>query len=93
MPLLWWCHEKGQLMMVYECMPNDSLDKHIFNSDIADGFLDWEQRYNIISGVASALFYLHEECEQQVIHRDVKANNIMLDSVYNARLGDFGLAV
>lgn len=92
-PLLGWCHEKGQLIMVYECMPNGSLEKHIFKKENSAGrFLDWDQRYNIVSGVASALLYLHEECEQQVIHRDVKASNIMLDSEYNARLGDFGLA-
>jgi serine/threonine protein kinase len=91
-PLLGWCHEKGELIMVYEYMPNASLDNHIFIDDIAGGFLDWEQRYNIVSGVALALLYLHEECEQQVIHRDVKASNIMLDSEYKARLGDFGLA-
>lgn len=92
-PLLGWCHEKGQLIIVYEYMPNGSLDKHIFNnSDIQGVHLDWEQRYNIVLGVASALLYIHEECEQQVIHRDVKASNIMLDSEYNARLGDFGLA-
>lgn len=91
-PLLGWCHEKGELIMVYEYMPKGSLDQHIFNDDIAGGCLDWEQRYNIVSGVASALLYLHQECEQQVVHRDVKASNIMLDSEYKARLGDFGLA-
>ena len=91
-PLLGWCHKNGELIMVYEYMPNGSLDKHIFNDDIASGFLNWERRYNIVCGVASALLYLHEECEQLVIHRDVKASNIMLDSEYKARLGDFGLA-
>jgi serine/threonine protein kinase len=90
-PLLGWCHEKGELIMVYEYMPNGSLNGHIY-MDSAGRFLDWEQRYKIVSGVASALLYLHGECEQQVIHRDVKASNIMLDSEYNARLGDFGIA-
>lgn len=86
-PLLGWCHDKGHLIMVYDYMPNGSLDMHIY-----EGLLDWEKRYNIVAGVASALFYLHEECNRQVIHRDVKASNIMLDSDCNARLGDFGLA-
>ncbi|XP_057837526.2 probable L-type lectin-domain containing receptor kinase S.5 [Cryptomeria japonica] len=86
-PFLGWCHDKGNLLMVYEYMPSGSLEKYI-----AEGLLDWEQRYKIISGLASALVYLHEECEHQVIHRDLKPSNIMLDSEYNARLGDFGLA-
>nr|VDD24053.1 unnamed protein product [Brassica oleracea] len=54
--------------------------------------LDWKQRIKVIKGVASALFYLHEEWEQVVIHRDVKASNVLLDAEHNARLGDFGLA-
>ncbi|KAG7533169.1 Protein kinase domain [Arabidopsis thaliana x Arabidopsis arenosa] len=54
--------------------------------------LSWKQRVNIILGVASALTYLHEECERQIIHRDVKTCNIMLDAEFNAKLGDFGLA-
>jgi serine/threonine protein kinase len=55
-------------------------------------FLLWKQRVNIVLGVASALSYLHEECERQIIHRDVKACNILLDAEFNAKLGDFGLA-
>ena len=52
----------------------------------------WGVKYKIVMGLASALLYLHEECEQCVVHRDIKASNIMLDSGFNAKLGDFGLA-
>ncbi|KAL2523789.1 putative L-type lectin-domain containing receptor kinase S.7 [Abeliophyllum distichum] len=54
--------------------------------------LKWTYRYNIAVGLASVLSYLHQECEQQVIHRDIKTSNVMLDGNHNARLGDFGLA-
>lgn len=82
-----WCHEKDQLFLVYEYMPNGSLDRYIGKI-----FLDWKTRFNILIGLASALLYLHEECGNPVVHRDVKPNNVMLDSDYNAHLGDFGLA-
>ncbi|KAL8509788.1 hypothetical protein ACS0TY_016851 [Phlomoides rotata] len=84
-----WCVEKGELLLVYEYMPNGSLDNVLYQDTRT---LKWEYRYNIAVGLASALTYLHQECEQQVIHRDIKTSNIMLDSSYNARLGDFGLA-
>ncbi|KAJ1425011.1 Serine/threonine-protein kinase, active site [Sesbania bispinosa] len=87
-----WCCEGNELVLVYEYLPNGSLDKVLhrnFNSSIV---LSWKQRVNIVLGVASALTYLHEECERQIIHRDVKTCNIMLDADFNAKLGDFGLA-
>lgn len=84
-----WCHEKGEILLVYDLMPNGSLDKALFESRI---LLPWHHRRKILKGVASALSYLHEECENQVIHRDIKASNIMLDEGFNAKLGDFGLA-
>ncbi|KAI8541009.1 hypothetical protein RHMOL_Rhmol08G0029600 [Rhododendron molle] len=87
-----WCHKKGKLLLVYDYMPNGSLDAHLFTRTPNSKPLSWDQRYNIISGVASALHYLHNEYDQRVVHRDLKASNIMLDSDYNARLGDFGLA-
>ncbi|GER45967.1 lectin protein kinase [Striga asiatica] len=87
-----WCAEKGELLLVYEFMPNGSLD-HVLYQNVENGNpLKWCYRYNIAVGLASALTYLHRECEQQVIHRDIKTSNIMLDAGYNARLGDFGLA-
>ncbi|PHT41721.1 hypothetical protein CQW23_20575 [Capsicum baccatum] len=87
--LIGWCHEKGQLHLVYELMPNASLDKHLFKEN---SLLVWEIRWKIAQGIASALLYLHEEWEQCVVHRDIKASNVMLDSNFNAKLGDFGLA-
>ncbi|KAK4254187.1 hypothetical protein QN277_009601 [Acacia crassicarpa] len=87
--LIGWCHEHNELMLVYEFMQNGSLDSHLFKGQ---SLLTWEQRYNIVRGLALALYYLHEECEQCVVHRDIKASNIMLDPNFNAKLGDFGLA-
>lgn len=74
-------------------MPNGSLDQHLFiNAGDDRPLLPWDRRYTIIADVASALHYLHNEYDQRVVHRDLKASNIMLDSLFNARLGDFGLA-
>ncbi|KAH7850143.1 hypothetical protein Vadar_028496 [Vaccinium darrowii] len=72
-------------------MPNGSLDRHLF-SDGDNKPLSWNLRYKIISEVASALHYLHNEFDQRVVHLDIKPNNIMLDSKFNARLGDLGLS-
>ncbi|XP_057786400.1 receptor like protein kinase S.2-like [Salvia miltiorrhiza] len=89
-----WCIHEEQLLLVYDYMPNRSLDRVLFkkpeNGDAA--LLSWETRKKIVNGLAAALYYLHEKLETQIIHRDVKASNVMLDSNFNARLGDFGLA-
>ncbi|CAH8382764.1 unnamed protein product [Eruca vesicaria subsp. sativa] len=89
-PLLGYCRRRGELLLVYDYMPNGSLDKCLYNNP--ETTLDWKQRFKIVKGVASGLFYLHEEWEQVVIHRDVKASNVLLDADFNGRLGDFGLA-
>ncbi|XP_019701951.1 L-type lectin-domain containing receptor kinase IX.1-like [Elaeis guineensis] len=87
--LIGYCHERGDLLLVYEYMSNKSLDYHLYSEE---RLLTWPERYHIAFGLASALLYLHEEWEQCVVHRDVKPSNLMLDSGFNAKLGDFGLA-
>ncbi|KAI7739584.1 hypothetical protein M8C21_016161 [Ambrosia artemisiifolia] len=87
--LVGWCHEKKDLLLVYEFMLNGSLDTHLFHGK---SLLKWPVRYQIAKGLASALLYLHAEWEQCVVHRDIKSSNVMLDSNFNAKLGDFGLA-
>ncbi|EES20013.1 receptor like protein kinase S.2 [Sorghum bicolor] len=92
-----WCVRAGEeLMLVYDYMPNRSLDRLLFappaKAKAPVPALSWDRRRRIVAGLAAALFYLHEQLDTQIIHRDVKTSNVMLDSEYNARLGDFGLA-
>uniref|UniRef100_A0ACD5YT24 Uncharacterized protein n=1 Tax=Avena sativa TaxID=4498 RepID=A0ACD5YT24_AVESA len=93
--LLGYCRRKGELLLVYAYMPNGSLDKHLYYNNGEDGrrpTLSWAQRFQIIRDVAAGLVYLHERWEKVVIHRDIKASNVLLDKDMNGQLGDFGLA-
>ncbi|CAN6691011.1 unnamed protein product [Malus baccata var. baccata] len=87
--LVGWCHKKGELLLVYEFMPNGSLDYYLFKEHIS---LVWEVRYKIAQGLASGLLYLHEDYRQCLLHRGIASSNVMLDSNFNAKLGDFRLA-
>ncbi|KAL4272769.1 hypothetical protein GQ457_13G010620 [Hibiscus cannabinus] len=87
-----WCCEESELVLVYEYLSKGSLDRHIHKASASSTTLPWSLRLQVVIGVASALAFLHEECERQIIHRDVKSCNIMLDDEFNAKLGDFGLA-
>ncbi|XP_044954344.1 L-type lectin-domain containing receptor kinase SIT2-like [Hordeum vulgare subsp. vulgare] len=96
--LLGYCRRKGELLLVYEYMSNGSLDKYLHpqpqDGDKQNGAtLNWAHRLGIIKGIASGLIYLHEEWEKVVVHRDIKASNVLLDAGMNGRLGDFGLAM
>jgi serine/threonine protein kinase len=86
-----WCCERNELVLVYEYLPKGSLNKVLHKHSNSAIVLSWNQRLRIVLGVASALTYLHKDCERQIIHRDVKTCNIMLDAEFNAKLGDFGL--
>ncbi|RID54542.1 hypothetical protein BRARA_G01855 [Brassica rapa] len=90
--LLGYCRHKEHLYLVYDFMPNGSLDKYLYSNSENQERLAWETRFKIIKDIASALLYLHQEWVQVILHRDIKPANILIDHEMNARLGDFGLA-
>lgn len=85
-----WCRRKNELMLVYDYMPNGSLNQWIFDNPREP--MPWRRRRQVINDVAEGLNYLHRGWDQVVIHRDIKSSNILLDSEMRGRLGDFGLA-
>ncbi|XP_074566108.1 L-type lectin-domain containing receptor kinase IV.2-like [Curcuma longa] len=89
--LLGWCKRNEDLLLVYDYMPNGSLDTFLFNDNKSTN-LSWNQRFKILKDIAFGLVYLHEDWEQVVVHRDIKSSNVLLDVELNGRLGDFGLA-
>lgn len=89
--LLGYCVHGQEKLLVYEYVANESLDKILFKNGKRN-MLDWNRRHDIIMGMAKGLLYLHEDAHSCIIHRDVKASNILLDDKWIPKIADFGLA-
>ena len=89
--LFGFCLEGSKRALIYEYMPNGSLDKYIYSENPKE-ILGWERLYAIALGIARGLEYLHHSCNTRIVHFDIKPQNILLDKDFNPKIADFGLA-
>ncbi|KAL9340108.1 hypothetical protein Peur_066327 [Populus x canadensis] len=90
--LIGFCADGFRRALVYEYLPNDSLQKFISSANATNVFLGWERLHHIALGVAKGIEYLHQGCDQTILHFDIKPHNILLDNDFNPKIADFGLA-
>jgi serine/threonine protein kinase len=92
--LLGFCSEGTRRTLIYEFMPNDSLEKYIFSQgpNVSREFLVPDKMLDISLGIARGMEYLHQGCNQRILHFDIKPQNILLDYSFNPKISDFGLA-
>ncbi|KAL6321695.1 hypothetical protein AAG906_031204 [Vitis piasezkii] len=90
--LVGFCANGVKRALIYEFLPNESLEKYIFSKSVKDCSLRWETLQNIALGIAKGIEYLHQGCDKRILHFDIKPHNILLDQNFNPKISDFGLA-
>ena len=89
--LVGFCDGGFRRALIYEFLPNESLEKFIFSRTIKNHSLDWKKLQDIALGIAKGIEYLHQSCDQRILHFDIKLHNILLDHNFNPKISDFGL--
>ncbi|XP_041010693.1 rust resistance kinase Lr10-like isoform X2 [Juglans microcarpa x Juglans regia] len=90
--LVGFCADGFRRALVYEFLSNYSLEKFIFSANVKNRFLGWNKLQDIAIGVAKGIEYLHQGCDHQILHFDIKPHNVLLDDNFNPKISDFGLA-